>query len=108
MPTLASAGIVVSVLLDPSGVVRMPSTAICPPAGVSNSIVPRRFAVTGYCVDTTKEVWPFPASAIVVPAVLITAPVSSRITIGITAASADTFSTATPSTTPPVLSKANK
>ena len=48
VPTLANAGMVVSVLLVPNGVVRMPSTLIWRSAGVSNSMVPRMLAVTGY------------------------------------------------------------
>jgi len=47
VPTFAKAGMVVSVVVFPSGVVRMPSTLICPPAGVSNSMVPRFPAVPG-------------------------------------------------------------
>ena len=46
VPTLASAGIVVSALFG--GVKRIPRTLIRPPLGVSNSTVPRLFAVTGY------------------------------------------------------------
>ena len=56
VPTLASAGMVVSVL--GRGVKRMPSTLIWPPAGVSNSMVPRLLAVTGKVVDVTNARWP--------------------------------------------------
>src|ERR1051326_2173974 len=45
VPTLAKAGIVVSALLG--GVKRKPRTLIRPPDGVSNSMVPRLFAVKG-------------------------------------------------------------
>ena len=68
VPTLASAGIVVRALLG--GVKRIPSTLIWPPAGVSNSMVPRLFAVIGNPLigsDSTKEVWPLAASAMVAP-----------------------------------------
>ena len=88
--------------------VRIPSTLIWPPAGVSNSMVPRLLAVTGYWSESTKAMWPLPASEIVVPARPICVPVSSRMTIPILAACAETFSTATPKTTPSVLSKASR
>ena len=58
VPTLASAGMVVSVFEVPRGVVRMPSTLIWPPAGVSNSMVPRLPAVAGKVVDVTNAKWP--------------------------------------------------
>ena len=45
VPTFASAGIVVSALFGRREA--KPSTLIWPPAGVSNSMVPRLFAVTG-------------------------------------------------------------
>ncbi len=69
VPTFASAGMVVSALLG--GVKRSPRTLIWPPAGVSNSMVPRLFAVIGNPrteSDKTKDVWPLPPSEMVVPA----------------------------------------
>ncbi len=57
VPTLANAGIVVSALLG--GEKRSPSTLIWPPAGVSNSMVPRLLAVSGNPFvgsDSTKDV----------------------------------------------------
>jgi len=105
VPMLAKAGIVVSALFG--GVKRRPSTLIRPPAGVSNSIVPRLFAVTGNPrtgSDNTKEVWPFPVSEMLAPAGPITAPVSSRMMTGILAACAEMFATATPNTIPLVSS----
>ena len=100
---------VVSALLG--GVKRSPSTLIRPPAGVSNSMVPRLFAVTGNPKagsDKTNEVWPLPPSEILAPGLLITLPASSRMITGMTAFDADTFSTATPSTRLLVLSKASR
>ncbi len=85
MPTFASAGTVVSVVTVPAavtcGVLRMPSTLIAPPAGVSNSTVPRLPAVTGNpCAGSGKvnDVWPLAGRASAPLAIF--APVSSRMT----------------------------
>ena len=105
-PTFASAGIVVSALFG--GAKRRPRTLICPSAGVTNSIVPRRSAVFGYLADSTKDVWPSPLSEIVLELSATMFPLSSRIITGMLAFCAETFSTATPRVAPPVLSKASK
>ena len=109
VPTLASAGMVVSALFG--GVKRRPSTLIRPPAGVSNSMVPRMFAVTGNPSTgsaSTNDVWPLPASEMAAPGALMTVPVSLRIITGMDAVCAEMFATATPSVRPPVLSKASR
>ena len=73
-------------------------------------MVPRLPApVAGYWFDKTNEVCPLPASASGVPELMI-APVSlSRSSITLMLADwVEIFSTATPKTTPPVLSKASR
>ena len=104
VPTLANAGIVVSALLG--GVKRSPRTLMRPPAGVSNSIVPRWFAVTGNCVDRPR------IGSVDRPPIVDSGPERDLCTgvvandyLQMTCVCAEMLVTATPSTTPSVLSK---
>ncbi len=83
----------------------MPRAPIWAPAGVSNSTVPRIFAVAGYLsVTSVKARCPLAASQIV--SVAICAPLSSRMVTGIFTACVDTLLMATSVAAPAVFSNA--
>ena len=105
-PMLTIAGMVVSVLLLPSGVVRIPSTLTYSGKARSNSMVPRLPPRDRVLRRDHKRI--VHAATIASAAVPIWAPVSSRMITPMFPACAETFSTATPSTKPLVLSKAKR
>src|ERR1022692_4630289 len=86
----------------PDGGIRTPSTLICPPAGVPNSILPLWFAVTGNWSDSTKALWPLPAR-LTMPKP-IRAPVLSLIRTGVLVWADTALAIATPTARPFVLS----
>src|SRR5258708_1915057 len=102
----ANAGSVVKVCAIVVMGMRIPSAPIRPPAGVSNSIVPRMLAAAGY-LSTPRVNARCPFAATFTVSVAICVPASSRTTTGIFAADAEALLTATPVAVPPVLSKAS-
>jgi hypothetical protein len=86
---------------------RTPNAPIWAPAGASNSMVPRMFAVAGY-LSVTNVNARCPLAAKGIMSVAICVPVSSRTTTGIFTACVETLLIATPVAVPAVLSKARR